>query len=89
MALLGQLWAESRPRLLAMLRRRIDPGLAARIDPEGVLNEASLDAARDWGRFQARPGLSAYAWLYRVALDRLSTAVNPPKNDGPECPGAA
>ena len=62
-ALLGQLFDDYRPRLLAMLRRRIDPRLAARVDPEEVLNEAFLDARRRWGQFRDRGGLSAYAWL--------------------------
>lgn len=71
MALLGQLWEEYRPRLLAMLRRRIDPGLAVRVDPEEVLADAFFDAGRDWRRFRSRDDLSAYAWLYRLVLDRL------------------
>lgn len=65
---------QHRPRLLAALRRRIDPGLAARIDPEAVLNDAFLDAARRWEGVRNRPGLSVYAWLYRIARDRLIEA---------------
>jgi len=71
MALLGQLWEEHRPRLLAMLSRRIDPSLAIRVDPEEVLSEAFLDADRGWRWFQSQTALSAYAWLYGLARDRL------------------
>lgn len=46
MAVLGKLLEEHRPRLLAMLRQRIDPGLAARIDPEDVCSEIFLAARR-------------------------------------------
>jgi RNA polymerase sigma-70 factor (ECF subfamily) len=71
LALLGQLFEEHRDRLLAMLRRRIDPALAGRVDAEGVLAEAFLDAARRWRWFRGQSQLSGYAWLYRVARDRL------------------
>ena len=70
-ALLGQLWDECRPRLLAMLRRRIDPSLAVRVDPEEVLSETFLDAATDYPRFRAQAAITGFAWLYRLALDRL------------------
>lgn len=71
MARLGQHWEECRPRLLAMLRRRIDPALMVRVDPEEVLSETFLDAVRDWSRFDAQTHMTAYPWLYRLALDRL------------------
>jgi RNA polymerase sigma-70 factor (ECF subfamily) len=71
LALLGQLFEEHRGRLLAMLHRRIDPSVAARVGPEEVLGEAFFDAARRWRWFQGQAQVSAYAWLYRVALDRL------------------
>src|SRR5262245_471018 len=71
LALLGQLWEECRPRLLAMLRRRIDPALAVRIDPEELLSESFIYASRQWKWFRGQEALSGYAWLYRVAFDRL------------------
>jgi RNA polymerase sigma-70 factor, ECF subfamily len=71
MALLGQLWEEYRPRLLAMLVRRIDPTLAVRVGPEEVLSETFIDAGRGWRGFQAQSALSAYAWLFCLARDRL------------------
>jgi len=69
-ALLGQVFEDHRPRLLAMLRRRIDPRLAVRIDPEEILHDAYLDACRKWPQRRASH-LSDYAWLYRVVRDRL------------------
>ena len=50
LALLGRLFEEHRPRLLAMVQRRIDPALAARVDAEGILTDAFLLARRRWGR---------------------------------------
>ena len=71
MAALGKLLEEYRPRLLAILRRRIDPGLAARIDPEDVCSETFLAARRRWATFNPQ---APYPWLYRVALDCLIEA---------------
>jgi RNA polymerase sigma-70 factor, ECF subfamily len=71
MALLGQHWEEYRPRLLAMIGRRIGPALAVRVDPEEVLSETFLDAARDWPRFRGQSAMAPYPWLYRLALDRV------------------
>src|SRR5690242_16499557 len=70
-ALLGALLEEHRPRLLAMIKRRLAPALAARLSPEDVLNEAFLHAQRRWRHFEARATLSPYAWLYRIVLDRV------------------
>jgi RNA polymerase sigma-70 factor (ECF subfamily) len=67
-AALGKMLEEHRPRLLAMLRRRID---TAPIDPEDILQEASVLAVKRWPRFKEQDRLSPYAWLYRLALDCL------------------
>lgn len=71
MAALGKLLEEHRPRLLAMLRRRIDPGLAARIDPEDICSETFFAARRRWSTFNPQ---APYSWLYRIALDCLIEA---------------
>ena len=70
----GRLLEEHRPRLLEMVRRRIDAALAARIDPEEILQEAFLLAARKWGSFRRQDSLTPYAWLYRIVLDCLIEA---------------
>jgi RNA polymerase sigma-70 factor (ECF subfamily) len=74
LALLGRLFEEHRSRLLAMVQRRLDPALAARIDAEDILNEAFLLARSRWGRFREQTDLTAYAWLYRITLDCLIEA---------------
>jgi RNA polymerase sigma-70 factor (ECF subfamily) len=73
MAALARLFQEHRARLLTMLRRRIDPRLAARIDAEGVLAEAFVAARRKWPKFEGS-GMSPYAWLYGIARDCLIEA---------------
>jgi RNA polymerase sigma-70 factor (ECF subfamily) len=72
-AALGRMFEEHRPRLLAMLGRRLDPALAARVDAEDLVHETFLLARRRWDRF-ATSGMSPYAWLYRLALDCLIEA---------------
>jgi RNA polymerase sigma-70 factor, ECF subfamily len=66
LALLGRLFKEHRPKLLAMVRRRLDPALTGRIDAEGVVHEAFLVANRRWSTFEERSAASTYAWLYRI-----------------------
>src|SRR5439155_15469101 len=48
LAALGKLLEEQRPRLRAMLERRIDRALAARLDADDVLSETFLQAQRKW-----------------------------------------
>jgi len=74
LAALGQLLQEHRPRLLAMLQRRLDPKLNPRLDPEEILHEAFLKARRRWTAFHAQPAAQPYPWLYRIALDCLIEA---------------
>lgn len=68
MAELGKMLEEHRPRLRAMLLRRID---TAPIDPDVILQETFLLACRKWKLFQEQGRMKPYAWLYRIALDCL------------------
>ena len=74
MAQLGQVLQQHRPRLLAMLQRRIDPKLAKRIEAEDVLAEVFLLAGRRWQAFSTQAQADPYPWLYRLALDCLIEA---------------
>ncbi len=71
LAALGELLEEHRSRLLAMLRRRIDPALGVRIDAEEILSETFLKAGQRWGEYCQDRQMTPYAWLYRLALDCL------------------
>jgi RNA polymerase sigma-70 factor (ECF subfamily) len=68
LAALGQLLEEHRPRLLAMLGRRLGPAVDFLV-PEEILGQAFLDARQKWANRERFS--SSYAWLYRVTLDRL------------------
>jgi RNA polymerase sigma-70 factor (ECF subfamily) len=72
-ARLAQAFEEYRPRLLAMVQRRIDPALAARVAPEDIVGDAFLRARARWSTPNPA-ALPTYAWLYRNALDCLIEA---------------
>lgn len=74
LAALAKLLQEYRPKLLAMVRRRIDPRLSARLDPEDILSDAFLLARRKWADFKGQAGMTPYAWLYRIVLDCMIEA---------------
>jgi RNA polymerase sigma-70 factor (ECF subfamily) len=72
MAALAQVFEEHRPRLLAMVRRRMDPAMAARVEAEEILHEAFI---RAMGKRPGRdPALPVYTWLYGIARDCLIDA---------------
>jgi hypothetical protein len=50
MAALGRLLEEHRPKLLAVIQRRLDPALARRMGSEDILSNAFLQARRRWHR---------------------------------------
>ena len=74
MAALGKLFEEHRTKLLAMLSRRIDPGLAVRLAPDDILSDAFLEAGRKWNAFKDQSGFTSYSWLYRIVLDCMLQA---------------
>jgi RNA polymerase sigma-70 factor (ECF subfamily) len=60
-----------RGRLRRDVARRLDPRLAARVDPSDVVQDALADADRKLtGYLRDRP-LPFYPWLRRLALERL------------------
>jgi RNA polymerase sigma-70 factor, ECF subfamily len=74
MALLGKLFEEHQAKLLAMVQRRLDPALAARVSAEDILSDAFLEARRKWPAFKAQSVMTPYAWLYRIVRDCLIEA---------------
>ena len=76
MALLGKLFEEHQPKLLAMVQRRLDPSLAARVSPDDILSDAFLEARRKWLAFKAQSALTPYAWLYGIVRDCLIQQTN-------------
>jgi RNA polymerase sigma-70 factor (ECF subfamily) len=60
-----------RRQLRSLIALRMDPRLAARVDPSDVVQESLAEAAqRLWAYLKARP-LPFYPWLRQIALERL------------------
>jgi RNA polymerase sigma-70 factor (ECF subfamily) len=74
MAELARLIEECRPKLSAMVQRRLDPALAPRLSAEDILSDAFLLARQKWNTFHHKNGMTPYAWLYRIVMDCLIEA---------------
>jgi RNA polymerase sigma-70 factor, ECF subfamily len=70
-AVLGDLFSLHRQRIWRMIRFRMDRRLAARIDPDDVLQEAFLAARTRIDNFLAEPRASFFVWLRMIALQTL------------------
>jgi RNA polymerase sigma-70 factor (ECF subfamily) len=68
---LADLFAAQRERLRRMVRWRLDPRLAGRLDPSDVLQEVYLDAARRLSGYLEKPGLPPALWLRLLTGRRL------------------
>ena len=70
-AALGALFAHYRDRLRQMVRLRLDPRVAGRLDASDVLQEAYLDVARRFPEYAAAPAVPFYVWLRALTGQRL------------------
>jgi RNA polymerase sigma-70 factor, ECF subfamily len=61
-----------RDHLRRMIALRLDRRVAARVDASDIVQDTMKDAHRRLPEYLADPRLSFYAWLRRIALDRLA-----------------
>jgi RNA polymerase sigma-70 factor (ECF subfamily) len=73
-AILAEAFERLRMQLLAMIGRRIGTKLAARIDPEGVVQEAFIRARPRWQALAPKPN-DLDGWVYGQVLDRFREVV--------------
>jgi RNA polymerase sigma factor (sigma-70 family) len=73
-AILSGAFERLRPRLLAMVQRRIGPKLAVQVDPEEVVQDAYLRARPRWQGLNPKPA-DLDAWVYGQVFDRLIELV--------------
>jgi RNA polymerase sigma-70 factor, ECF subfamily len=73
-AVLTEAFERLRPRLVAMINRRVSTKLAARIDPEGVVQEAFVRARPRWQALAPKPA-DVDVWVYGQVRDRLTEVV--------------
>jgi RNA polymerase sigma-70 factor (ECF subfamily) len=67
----GALLQRHRKRLVRMVRLRMDPRLAARLDPSDVVQDALAEADRRLDDYVSERPLPFYPWLRQFAWDRL------------------
>jgi RNA polymerase sigma-70 factor, ECF subfamily len=67
----GQLLDRFRDRLRRMVALRIDPRLAARLDPSDVVQDALATAATKFDDYLARRPLPFYLWVRRITWEQL------------------
>ena len=68
---MDQLLAPHRDRLRRMVAVRIDPRLAARVDPSDVVQETLVEASKQLADYLDRRTLPFYTWLRELAWKRL------------------
>lgn len=76
---LDRIFAEHRPELNALLRRRMGPGLLAQEDPEGLLDEAHAHARRHWAAFELpadNAEAACFAWLKQIVLNLFGDVLD-------------
>jgi RNA polymerase sigma-70 factor (ECF subfamily) len=71
---LNELFERQRPRLLRLIRCRLDPRVQARVDESDIIQETLLLANRDLKNYRAVPGVPFYAWLRNIAWRQLFRA---------------
>jgi RNA polymerase sigma-70 factor (ECF subfamily) len=67
----GQLLEQHRARLRRMVACRMDPRLAARVDPSDVVQDTLVEADRRLDDYLRQQPLPFYPWLRQLAWDRL------------------
>jgi RNA polymerase sigma-70 factor (ECF subfamily) len=70
-AAVNQLLLRNRSRLRNMIEVRLDPRLAARIDPSDVVQETLLEAHRRLDDYLRDQPIPFYPWLRQIAWERL------------------
>lgn len=68
---LGKLFDRHRGRLRRMIVVRLDPALAARVDPSDVIQDTLIEAARKLPGYSSQQSIPFYPWLRRIAWERL------------------
>lgn len=72
---LGELFAQNRGRLRAMIQLRLDARLRSRIDPSDVLQEAFVEIVRRTDHFLATTNVPPIVWMRAVTLEQMQHLV--------------
>jgi RNA polymerase sigma-70 factor (ECF subfamily) len=67
----GQLLAKHRDKLRRMVKTRLDPRLARRVDPSDVVQDTLHEAAKRLPKYARERPIPFYPWLRQLAWERL------------------
>src|SRR5262249_42447665 len=70
----NRLLQRHRDSLDRMVRCRLNPGVAGRVDASDIVQEALMVASRRLAEYLKKPGAPFHAWLRQLARDRLVDA---------------
>jgi RNA polymerase sigma-70 factor (ECF subfamily) len=68
---LRELFGRYHQRLRRMIAVRLDPALAARVDPSDVVQDSLMEATRKLPDYCSKPSIPFYPWLRKIAWERL------------------
>jgi RNA polymerase sigma-70 factor (ECF subfamily) len=71
LAAMDELLQAHRPRLRRMVSLRLDPRLAARVDPSDIVQDALVEAHQKLPEYLQAPPLPFYPWLRQIAWEQL------------------
>ena len=71
LAKLGKAWDENSPKLLAMIRRRIQFPLRTGAEADDILQKVFQTAHRRWAAYLQNPKATTYLWLYGLTNDQV------------------
>lgn len=69
---LARTFQENEPRLRKMILFRLDPRLAARVDPDDVLQDAYLQAASRLSEFTADRSVPLFTWIRFLVSQQIA-----------------
>ena len=88
-AALAALFEHFRPRLRQMVRLRMEPRLAARVDASDVVQQAILQAHEAQAQFRGTTEAERLAWLRTILANVLAAAARRFERGGGSDPRAA
>ena len=71
MTVLPELFQAYRPKLRQMVRFRLGPQLAARVDPSDVLQDGYIEAQQRIDEYLRQPKVSFFIWIRGMVWNRL------------------
>lgn len=72
----GELLERVRPRVVLWVASRMSKALRAKIEPDDLAQEILMAVHKSWGGFRGTEQRSFFAWLFRIAENRIRDQVD-------------